>query len=127
MPIPSPLRAVSTANFSHHTTDDDFILQGFRRHGQKSAGVARQYSGTAGTIDHGQIGVFLGYASPNGRTWLDRELYLPQEWLADPERAQGAGIPATVTCQTTPPLAQELLQRALAAGVPATWVTGDAV
>ena len=103
------------------------MLQGFRRHGQKSAVVARQYSGTAATIDHGQIGVFLGYASPNGRTWLDRELYLPQEWLADPERTQGAGIPATVTCQTTPPLAQELLQRALAAGVPATWVTGDAV
>jgi SRSO17 transposase len=127
MPIPSPLRAVSTTNFSHHTTGDGFILQGFRRHGQKSAGVARQYSGTAGTIDHGQFGVFLGYDSPNGRTWLDRELYLPTEWLADSERAQGAGIPVTVTCQTTPPLDQDLLQRALAAGVPATWVTGDVV
>jgi SRSO17 transposase len=78
------------------------MLRGYRRHGQKSAGVAPQYSGTAGTIDHGQIVVFLGYASPNGRTWLDRELYLPQEWLADPERA-------------------------LAAGVPDTWVIGDAV
>jgi SRSO17 transposase len=109
------------------STGDDFILQGFRRHGQKSAGVARQYSGTAGTMHHGRIGVFLGYASPNRRTWLDRELYVLQEWLADPERAQGAGIPATVTCQTPPPLAQELLQRALVGGVPAMWGIGDAV
>jgi SRSO17 transposase len=89
--------------------------------------VASQYSSTAGTIDHGQIAVFLDYASPNGHTWLDRALYLPQEWLADQERAQGAGIPTTVTCQTTPPLAQELLQRTLVAGVPAMWVIGDAV
>jgi SRSO17 transposase len=100
---------------------------GFLKKGTKSAGVARQYSGTAGKIDNCQIGVFLAYASPKGRTWLDRELYLPQEWLADPERWQGAGIPATVTFQTKPQLAQAMLERALAAGVPAKWVTGDAV
>jgi SRSO17 transposase len=100
---------------------------GFLKKGTKSAGVARQYSGTAGKIDNCQIGVFLAYASPKGRTWLDRELYLPQEWLADPERCQGAGIPATVTFQTKPQLAQAMLERALAAGVPAKWVTGDAV
>jgi SRSO17 transposase len=100
---------------------------GFLKKGTKSAGVARQYSGTAGKIDNGQVGVFLGYASPKGRTWLDRELYLPQEWLTDPERCQGAGIPGTITFQTTPQLAQAMLERALAAGVPAKWVTGDAV
>jgi SRSO17 transposase len=100
---------------------------GFLKKGTTSAGVARQYSGTAGTIDTGQMGVFLGYASPTGRTGLDREWYLPQAWLTDPERCQGAGMPATITCQTTPQLAHALLERALAAGVPAKWVTGDAV
>jgi SRSO17 transposase len=47
---------------------------GFLKKGSKSAGVARQYSGTAGKIDNCQIGVFLAYTSPKGRTWLDREL-----------------------------------------------------
>ena|SRR5436853_900484 len=32
---------------------------GFLKKGDKSAGVARQYSGTAGRIENGQIGVFL--------------------------------------------------------------------
>jgi SRSO17 transposase len=100
---------------------------GFLKKGTKSAGVARQYSGTAGKIDNCQIGVFLAYASPKGRTWLDRELYLPQEWLADQDRCQAAGIPAAVKFQTKPQLAQVMLERALAAGVPAKWVTGDEV
>jgi SRSO17 transposase len=47
---------------------------GFLKKGRHSAGVARQYSGTAGRIEHCQIGVFLGYASPLGHTLLDREL-----------------------------------------------------
>ena len=51
---------------------------GFLKKGTKSAGVARQYSGTAGRIENCQIGVFLGYATPAGRTFLDRELYLPR-------------------------------------------------
>jgi SRSO17 transposase len=94
--------------------------------GTKSAGVARQDSGPAGHIAPCQIGVFLAYASPTGRTWHDRAWSLPQEWVADPERCQGAGMPATLTLQTPPPLAQARLERALAAGVPAPWVTGDA-
>lgn len=100
---------------------------GFLKKGTKSAGVARQYSGTAGKIDNCQIGVFLAYATAQGRTWLDRELYLPQEWLADQDRCQAAGIPAAVKFQTKPQLAQVMLERALTGGVPAKWVTGDEV
>ncbi|WP_344614191.1 IS701 family transposase, partial [Dactylosporangium salmoneum] len=40
---------------------------GFLKKGVKSAGVARQYSGTAGRIENAQVGVFLAYASPRGR------------------------------------------------------------
>jgi SRSO17 transposase len=42
----------------------------------RSAGVARQYTGTTGKIDNCQIGVFLAYASTRGRALIDRELYL---------------------------------------------------
>jgi SRSO17 transposase len=71
--------------------------------------------------------VFLTYASPKGCTWLDRELYLPQERLADQDRCQAAGMPAAVTFQTQLQWAQVMLERTLTAGVPARWVTGDEV
>jgi SRSO17 transposase len=100
---------------------------GFLKKGQHSAGVARQYSGTAGKVDNCQIGVFLSYASPLGQVLLDRELYLPQAWTDDRERCRQAGIPGDRRFATTPQLAQQMLARALAAGVPAQWVTGDSV
>ncbi|REH17446.1 SRSO17 transposase [Kutzneria buriramensis] len=98
---------------------------GFVKKGTKSAGVARQYSGTAGRIENSQIGVFLAYASPHGRALIDRELYLPKEWTTDRERCRGAGIPDDVTLATKPVLAQRMIARAMTAGVPFGWVTGD--
>jgi SRSO17 transposase len=100
---------------------------GFLKKGTKSVGVQRQYSGTAGRRENCQIGVFLCYASPRGRAFLDRELYLPREWADDPVRRQEAGVPDAVGFATKPQLAQRMLARAFAAGVPAAWVTGDAV
>lgn len=50
---------------------------GFLKQGQKSVGVGRQYSGTAGRVENCQIGVFLGYATTKGFAFLDREIYLP--------------------------------------------------
>jgi SRSO17 transposase len=100
---------------------------GFLKKGRHSAGVARQYSGTVGKVDNCQIGVFLSYASPLGHALLDRELYLPQEWTDDRERCRQAGIPEDRRFATKPQLAQQMLARAFAAGVPATWVTGDSV
>jgi SRSO17 transposase len=100
---------------------------GFLKKGQHSAGVARQYSGTAGRIENCQIGVFLAYASRHGQALLDRELYLPKEWTDDPGRCRQAGVPAERRFATKPQLAQAMLQRALAAGVPTKWVAGDSV
>jgi SRSO17 transposase len=100
---------------------------GFLKKGPKSAGVQRQYSGTAGRIENCQIGVFLAYASRQGRTFLDRELYLPKEWAADEARREEAAVPTTVAFRTKPQLARAMLERALDAGVPAAWVTADAV
>jgi SRSO17 transposase len=100
---------------------------GFLKKGSNSAGVARQYSGTAGRIENCQIGVFLAYASPAGRSLIDRELYLPKTWTEDRERCRQAGIPDDVEFATKPELAMRMLDRALDAGVPAGWVTGDEV
>jgi SRSO17 transposase len=100
---------------------------GFLKKGQQSAGVARQYSGTAGRIENCQIGVFLTYASPQGHVLLDRDLYVPKEWTNDKSRCERAGIPAARTFATKPQLAQQMLKRAFDAGVPAAWVTGDSV
>jgi SRSO17 transposase len=100
---------------------------GFLKKGAKSVGVQRQYSGTAGRIENCQIGVFLGYASSQGRAFLDRELYLPQAWAQDHERCGEAGVPPEVTFATKPQLAQQMLARAFAAGVPAAWVSGDEI
>ena len=100
---------------------------GFVKKGTKSAGVARQYSGTAGRIENCQIGVFLGYATGAGRTFLDRELYLPQAWTEDRERCREAGVGEDVEFATKPELAMRMIARALEAGVPAGWVTGDEV
>jgi SRSO17 transposase len=114
-----------------HLGDQQAVLvvdeTGFLKKGTQSVGVQRQYSGTAGRIENCQIGVFLAYASPQGRTFLDRELYLPKEWAADRERRQEAAVPASVAFQTKPQLARAMLERALAAGVPFTWVTGDEI
>jgi SRSO17 transposase len=100
---------------------------GFLKKGIKSVGVQRQYSGTAGRIENCQIGVFLAYASPHGRAFLDRALYLPQAWAADATRREEAGVPANIAFHTKPELARAMLERALAAGVPFAWVTGDEV
>jgi len=100
---------------------------GFLKKGKKSAGVARQYSGTAGRRENCQVGVFLLYASAKGAAFIDRTLYLPEEWTADRVRCREAGIPEEVEFATKGELAKRMLERAFAARVPAQWVVGDTV
>jgi SRSO17 transposase len=98
---------------------------GFIKKGTKSAGVQRQYSGTAGRVENCQLGVFLAYATGQDRTLLDRELYLPKSWTGDRDRCEQAGVPDEREFATKQVLAQRMLARALEAGVPASWVTAD--
>jgi len=100
---------------------------GFLKKGEHSAGVQRQYSGTAGRIENSQIGVFLCYAGNGASAFIDRELYMPQSWIDDRPRCKVAGIPDAVGFATKPQLARQMLERALDAGVPCCWVTGDEV
>ena len=114
-----------------HLGDEQAVLvvdeTGFLKKGTKSVGVQRQYSGTAGRTENCQVGVFLAYASPKGRAFLDRALYLPKVWAEDPARRAEAGVPETVRFATKGLLARAMLRRAFAAGVPAAWVVGDTV
>ena len=99
----------------------------FPKQGKHSVGVARQYCGTLGKIANCQVGVFLGYASPTGHALIDRALFVPAAWFAEPDRCRTVGIPAAVGFRTKPQLALELIERALDDGVPARWVVADEV
>jgi SRSO17 transposase len=100
---------------------------GFLKKGKMSAGVARQYSGTAGRIENCQIGVFLAWSTPSGHTLIDRELYIPKEWFKDKERCQRAGIPSQRQFMTKIVLGQIMIQRALSKGFRPDWVVADEV
>ncbi len=109
--------------------DPDGVLicddTGFIKKGTRSAGVQRQYSGTAGRTENCQVGVFLACVSRHGHALIDRELYLPQSWADDRARRRAAGIPEEVEFTTKPRQAQAMISRAIAAGVPFGWFTAD--
>ena len=98
---------------------------GFLKKGEKSVGVARQYTGTAGDTVNCQVGAFLAYASEKGAAFVDRALYLPKTWANDPARRTEAGVPEETVFRNKVELAEEMLERAFAAGVPARWVVAD--
>lgn len=100
---------------------------GFVKKDIKSAGVQRQYSGTADRIENSQVGVFLALAGSRGRALIDRALYLPKSWCEAPDRMDDAGVPADVKFATKPQLARQMISRALDAGLSPHWVLGDAV
>jgi SRSO17 transposase len=106
-----------------------FVLDesGFPKKGTKSVGVKRQYCGSLGKRENCQVGVFLTYVSPRGHVFLDRRLYLPEEWAADEERRQEAGVPTDVTFQTKPALGRAMLEHTWALGVQGGWLAGDEV
>ena len=111
--------------------DPDGVLiadeTGFLKKGTRSAGVQRQYSGTAGRTENCQVGVFLAYASARGHALIDRELYLPRSWAEDPDRRRAAGISQEVEFTTKPRQAQAMIARAIAARVPFAWFTADEI
>ncbi|WP_052412090.1 IS701 family transposase [Streptomyces mutabilis] len=99
---------------------------GFVKKGTTSAGVQRQYSGTAGRTENCQIGVFAAFVTTRGRALVDRELYLPKSWTDDRERCRAAKVPDERGFATKPELARVMVLRALASPLPNAWVTADA-
>jgi SRSO17 transposase len=111
--------------------DPDGVLvvdeTGFVKKGTHSAGVARQYSGTAGRVENCQVGVFLAYASRFGQALIDRRLYLPEAWAGDAERRAKAGVPVETAFATKPAIARDLIGAALDAGAGCAFVLADAL
>nr|WP_107488208.1 IS701 family transposase [Streptomyces sp. gb14] len=114
---------------AHKLGEDSGVLiiddTGFIKKGTTSAGVQRQYSGTAGRTENCQIGVFAAYATPLGRALVDRELYLPKSWTEDRERCRTAKVPDEREFATKGELARHMVLRALASPLPIAWVTAD--
>ena len=111
--------------------DEDAVLNidetGFPKKGTKSVGVKRQYAGILGRTDNCQIAVFINYCSALGHTLLDRRLFLPEEWAADGERREKAGVPEGVIFRSKAELGLEMVESAARAGVPFRWVGGDSL
>ena len=97
---------------------------GFPKKGTESCGVDRQWCGRLGKVDNCQVGVFLAYACAAGYAPLDRRLYLPASWAADPTRRQKCHVPPEVKFQEKWHIALDLLDRSLP-GLPHGWITGD--
>src|SRR4051795_1495056 len=108
--------------------DEQAILvldpSGFPKSGCESCGVARQWCGRLGKQDNCQLGVFLVYAAPGGYAPLDRRLYLPEDWAADPVRRRKCHVPEGVTFKESWRIAVDLLERCRK-GLPHAWVVGD--
>jgi SRSO17 transposase len=125
------LRDVVREYVVEHLAADDAVLvideTGFLKQGRTSCGVSRQYTGSAGKITNCQIGVFAAYVSPKGHAFIDRALYMPKAWTSDPARMKAAHVPDAVTFATKPVLASMMIDRAISAGVPFSWVAADSV
>ncbi len=117
--------------------DDDAVFvvdeTGFLKQGKASCGVSRQYTGSAGKITNCQIGVFACYVSGHGHAFIDRELYLPKSWTDDKARMAKAHVPQELIDRanggfaTKPALALAMIERAIAANVPFSFVAADTV
>jgi SRSO17 transposase len=92
---------------------------GFVKKGDESVGVARQYCGSLGKVENCQVGVFAAYASRQGYALVDKRLFLPERWFADPYTARRTKckLPAEVTWQSKPQLAGAMVQGLHQAGV----------
>jgi SRSO17 transposase len=111
--------------------DEEAVLvideTGFLKQGKASCGVARQYTGSAGKITNCQIGVFAAYVSRHGHAFIDRSLYLPKDWTDSPARLKAAHVPDDVEFATKPRIARRMIERAIAAKVPFSFVAADSV
>lgn len=116
---------------ARHLADPDaglvFDETGQEKAGTHTAGVGRQYTGTAGKITNAVVAVYTTYASQHGHCLIDGDLYAQKGWFTDPERFARAGFDREHRFRTKPQIALEQAERALAAGLPVAWMAADEV
>src|SRR3954453_23685436 len=93
--------------------------------GSKTPGVQRQYLGCVGKIANGIVSVHLGVCRGRYKTLFDAELFLSEEWAADTERRQQAGIPKDLVHRPKLQIALEEVARARHNQVQLDWLTFD--
>ncbi len=104
-----------------------FDETGQEKSGVMTAGVGRQYTGTAGKITNAIVAVYCTYATRHGHGLIDGDLYTQKAWFTDPERCAQAGFDPDHVFRTKPEIALEQAERILAAGVAVRWATADEV
>lgn len=97
----------------------------FPKAGEHSVGVARQYCGALGKVANCQVAVTIHWSSSEASCPLGWRLYLPQEWLEDPERAAEVRLPAGLEYKTKIELALELMDQMLGWGLSPLPVVAD--
>ena len=102
-----------------------FDESGFKKQGNQSVGVARQFCGNLGKVDNCQVGVFLALANFQQVAMIDKRLYLPKIWTEDKKKRRKAGIPDDVVFQTKSELAIEMLLQAKQRQIPFRFVSFD--
>lgn len=104
-----------------------FDETGQAKKGTATAAAGRQYSGTMGRVENVIVAVYTTYATEKGHALIDRDLYVQEDWFADPQRMAKAGFPPGHAFATKPDLAIAQAKRALAAGIRPAWAAGDEV
>ena len=107
-----------------------FDESGFRKKGENSAGVARQYCGTIGKVDNCQVGVFAAYASPHGYALLDKRLFIPEAWFDEghEKKREKLNFPEDLQYKTKPQLAAEMFTGIFQEGIlPFRYVVADSI
>ena len=99
---------------------------GFPKKGRHSVGVARQYCGMLGKQDNCQVAVSVTLACSQGSLPVAWQLYLPEDWAADPQRRRKAGVPEALRFATKTQIALQQLRKLLAEGAPRYCVLADA-
>lgn len=125
----APLRQELTRQVAEQLGQADGVLvfdpSAFAKSGPESVGVARQWCGRLGKVDHCQVAVYLGYVSGAGHTLVDMRLYLPKAWTQDPARLDKAGVPHDRRgYRSRHQLALDMLQER-GALLPHGWIAGD--
>ena len=92
-----------------------------------AVGAAHQYSGSLGGVGLCQVAVHLTFATGRGHAVIDRALYLSKDWAGDEERREHVGVPEELTFATKTVQTRAMLAKAHAAGVRASFFTGDEV
>jgi SRSO17 transposase len=99
---------------------------GWLKRGKHSVGVSRQYLGSEGKVDNGQVAVVGSLCQGHDALLIDVRLYLPESWTEDESRCAKAGIPPKDRhFRTKQELAIELVTSAWDRGLSPDWVGGD--